>query len=57
MTTRQSKGDSVKSSTNVPDLEAVLCVCVILSDPLTSIVEQHVQWQVLLFEVINKLLH
>lgn len=37
-----------------PYLEAIFCVCVILTNPLASIVEQHVQWEILLLEVLSK---
>ena len=35
-------------------LKAILCVCVVFTDPFTSIVEEHVQWKVLLLEVVHK---
>ena len=35
-------------------LKAIFCVCVVFTNPFTSIVEEHVQWQVLLLEVVHK---
>ena len=35
-------------------LEAIFCVCVIFTNPFTSIVEKHMQWKVLFLEFSYK---